>query len=182
MTSCLGLGDISPARARGSKAGYPPAEPEGSGCVPGRAPAGVVLSRIGQSRAVVGRQARKPPVCPRVSGYNRPTDQFAMRVPVLAQRVGVAITEAEARSIYNDRSGFVHGRLPNYTDLSEDIMERYRRFETAIRLSLLKASSKSEFADLFATDGEIESTFGSIPKQPRKDKCAGTASDLHDVG
>lgn len=94
-------------------------------------------------------------------GYNRPTDQFAMRVPALAQCVDIAITEDDARLIYNDRSVFVHGRQPNYTDLSEDMMERYRKFETAIRLSLLKASTESEFADLFANDGVIESNFGS---------------------
>jgi len=114
-------------------------------------------------------------------GYNKPTDQFAVRVPNLAKRVGVTITEDEARLIYNDRSVFVHGRQPNYTDLSEDIMERYMRFETAIRVSLLRASTNSEFAGLFATDGVIESNFGSIPKQPRKDKCADAASDLHDL-
>ena len=94
---------------------------------------------------------------------NSVTAQFALRVPALAQRVGIAITEDEARSIYKDRSVFVHGHVPNYTGLSEDIMERYRKFETAIRLSLLKASTESEFADLFATDGVIESNFGSIP-------------------
>jgi len=114
-------------------------------------------------------------------GYNKPTDQFAARVPVLAQRIGITITEDEARLIYNDRSVFVHGRQPNYTDLSEDIMERYMRFETAIRVSLLRASTNSEFAGLFATDGVIESNFGSIPKQPRKDKFADAASDLHDL-
>ena len=95
-------------------------------------------------------------------GRNSVTAQFALRVPALAQRVGVAITEDEARLIYDDRSVFVHGRLLNYTDLSEDIMERYGRFETAIRLSLLRASTNSEFADIFATDGTIESNFGSI--------------------
>ncbi len=113
-------------------------------------------------------------------GYKRPTDQFAMRVPVLAQRVGVTITEDEARLIYDDRSVFVHGRQPNYADLSEDIMERYGRFETAIRLALLRASTNPEFADLFASDGVIKSNLGSIPKKPRKDKCADAASDLHD--
>lgn len=89
------------------------------------------------------------------------TAQFALRVPALAQRVGVAITEDEARSIYDDRSVFVHGRQPNYTDLSEDIVERYGRFESAIRLSLFKASTDSEFAGIFATDITIEKNFGS---------------------
>jgi hypothetical protein len=114
-------------------------------------------------------------------GYNKPTDQFATRVPVLAQRIGITITDDEARLIYNDRSVFVHGRQPNYTDLSEDIMERYMRFETAIRLSLLRASTNSDFAGLFVSDGVIEGNFGFIPKQPHKAKCAYAASDLHDL-
>jgi len=45
----------------------------------------------------------------------------------------------------------------------------------------LRASTNSDFAGLFVSDGVIEGNFGFIPKQPHKAKCAYAASDLHDL-
>ncbi len=101
---------------------------------------------------------------------NRITEQFELRVPALAQMVGLAITPDEAEVLYDDRSMYVHGRQPNYTDVSDEVMERYNRFETVLRRSLLRASTDTTFCDLFATDGEVVRAFGSLPT--RRAVCA----------
>jgi hypothetical protein len=93
----------------------------------------------------------------------RATAQFVLRVPALAQMVGIVITPDEAEELYDDRSVFVHGRRPNYTDVSDELMERYNRFETVLRHSLLRASTDMTFCDLFATDGGVIRAFGSLP-------------------
>jgi hypothetical protein len=93
---------------------------------------------------------------------NKITAQFKLRVPVLARMVGVAITPVEAEKLYDDRSVYVHGRQPNYTDVSDEVMERYNRFETAIRCALFRASIHAAFGDLFATDDSVVQTFGSL--------------------
>lgn len=90
------------------------------------------------------------------------TAQFKLRVPVLARMVGCAITPDEAEGLYDDRSVYVHGRTPNYTDVSDELIERYNKFETVLRSALLRASTDATFGNLFATDGTIISTFGAL--------------------
>lgn len=94
---------------------------------------------------------------------NRATAQFKLRVSALAGMVGLAITPDEAEVLYDDRSVYVHGRQPNYTDVSDEVMERYNRFEIALRCALLRASTDTTFCDLFANDATIISAFGSLP-------------------
>jgi hypothetical protein len=94
---------------------------------------------------------------------HRATAQFVLRVPALAQTVGLVITPGEAESLYDDRSVYVHGRQPNYTDLSDELMERYNKFETVLRRALLRASTDAPFCDLFQTDAAIIRSFGSLP-------------------
>jgi hypothetical protein len=91
------------------------------------------------------------------------TAQFKLRVPALAQAVGSHITADEAEDLYDDRSVYVHGRAPNYTDVSSELIERYNKFETVLRCALLRASTEVAFTNLFAADGTIRSTFGSRP-------------------
>jgi hypothetical protein len=91
------------------------------------------------------------------------TAQFKLRVPALAQMLGFAIASDEAEALYDDRSVYVHGRAPNYTDVSPALMERYNNFEVVLRCALLRASTDTAFGSLFATDGTITSTFGSLP-------------------
>src|ERR1035437_6039040 len=98
------------------------------------------------------------------------TEQFALRVPALAQMVGLSIQSDEAKVLYDDRSVFVHGRQPNYTDVSDEVMERYNRFETVLRRSLLRASTDTNFCDIFATDDTVVRAFGQLTK--RKKSCA----------
>ena len=94
---------------------------------------------------------------------NRATAQFKLRVPALAGMVGLAITTDEAEVLYDDRSVYVHGRQPNYTDVSDEVMERYNRFETVLRRALLRASTDATFCDLFATDACVVGAFGLLP-------------------
>lgn len=91
------------------------------------------------------------------------TAQFKLRVPALARMVGSTITSDEAGALYDDRSVYVHGRTPNYTDVSVELMERYNKFETVLRCALLRASTHPTFGDLFLSDGTITRTFGSLP-------------------
>ena len=93
------------------------------------------------------------------------TAQFKLRVPALARMVGATITPDEAEALYDDRSVYVHGRTPNYTDLSDEQLERYNRVEAALRCALLRASTDAAFGDLFASDGSITNTFGALPSR-----------------
>jgi hypothetical protein len=91
------------------------------------------------------------------------TAQFKLRVPTLAQMVGSAITPDEAEDLYDDRSVYVHGRTPNYMDVSPELMERYNKFETLLRNALLRASTDAAFGNLFSNDWTIVNAFGSLP-------------------
>jgi uncharacterized protein (DUF2384 family) len=91
------------------------------------------------------------------------TAQFKLPVPALARMVGTAITPDEAETLYDDRSVYVHGRTPNYTDLSDEQLERYNRFEAALRCALLRASTDASFGDQFASDVSVTNTFGALP-------------------
>ena len=91
------------------------------------------------------------------------TAQFKLRVPTLARIVGLTITPDEAQALYDDRSVYVHGRTPNYPDVSDELIERYNKFETVLRSTLLRTSTDATFGNLFATVGTITGTFGSLP-------------------
>jgi hypothetical protein len=93
----------------------------------------------------------------------RATAQFKLRVPALARTVGSSITPDEAESLYDDRSVYVHGRTPNYTDLSDELIERYNKFESVLRCALLRASTDAAFDSNFSSDAAITSTFGALP-------------------
>lgn len=96
-------------------------------------------------------------------GRNRATAQFTLRVPALAQKVGFAITPDEAWEFYDDRSVFVHGSQLKYTHATDELVAQYNKFENALRCALLRASTDSQFANLFSTDGAIVGAFGALP-------------------
>jgi len=83
----------------------------------------------------------------------------------LACVVGVTITLDEAESFYDDRSVYVHGRMPNFTDVNDELIERYNKFETVLRCALLRASTDTAFGQLFSSDEEITKAFGALPKK-----------------
>lgn len=99
---------------------------------------------------------------------NQATAQFKLRVPALAQLVGLSITPDEAGVLYDDRSVFVHGHQPNYTDVNDEIIERYGRFETTLGRALLRASTDQNFCDIFANDSAVTDKFGSVPSTPNR--------------
>ena len=94
----------------------------------------------------------------KVSEYQA-TKQFASRVPRLADRVGLKLTEAEAIALYADRSAFVHGTKVRFTDLSDELIIHYNRFEEVLRRCLLSASTDSAFAALFSSDKTVVDAF-----------------------
>lgn len=95
----------------------------------------------------------------KVSKY-KATAQFKLRVPRLAQMAGFTITPEEAEAFYDDRSAFVHGMQVSYTELSDDLIEQYNRFETVLRRSLLRASTDRNFLELFVSDDNVLQAFG----------------------
>ena len=90
------------------------------------------------------------------------TAQFKMRVPALAEMVGESLSADEAAILYDDRSTFVHGAQQKYTDVSDELLARYNEFETVLRSALLRASTDSAFAALFATDKAVTDSFGDL--------------------
>jgi hypothetical protein len=95
----------------------------------------------------------------KISPY-KATRQFALRAPRLAEHVDLELTEAEAIALYDDRSAFVHGTQVSFTDLNEELIVQYDRFEQVLRSSILLASIDSGFAALFSSDQSIEDAFG----------------------
>ena len=93
-------------------------------------------------------------------GRNGLAAQFRLRAPTLAQLVGLTITLDEANTFYDERSEFLHGSQPKYADLTDELMERYNKFESVLRRALLKASTDPSFCGLFATDDAIRGAFG----------------------
>lgn len=105
---------------------------------------------------------------PIVNGKRKParaTAQFKLRVPALAKMVGSAITPDEAANLYDDRSVYVHGGTQNYTELTDELIERYERFESVLRSAILRASTDAAFGQLFSSDEEITKAFGALPKK-----------------
>jgi hypothetical protein len=88
------------------------------------------------------------------------TKQFAARAPRLADRVGLELTEEESIALYDDRSAFVHGTQVSFTDVNDELIVQYNRFEQVLRRSLLQASTDSSFAALFSSDQSVEDAFG----------------------
>lgn len=95
----------------------------------------------------------------KVSDYGS-TKQFASKAPRLAEMLGHELTGAEAETLYKDRSAFVHGSPVSFSDLSDELIEKYNRFERVLRLALLRASTEPDFAQLFSSAEAVENTFG----------------------
>ena len=57
----------------------------------------------------------------------------------------------------------MHGRTPNYTDLTDELIERYNKFESVLRSALLQASTDAAFGNLFLDDTAIVGAFGALP-------------------
>jgi hypothetical protein len=55
--------------------------------------------------------------------------------------------------------------MPNFTDVNDELIERYNKFETVLRCALLRASTDAAFGQLFSSDEEITKAFGALPKK-----------------
>ena len=79
--------------------------------------------------------------------------------------VGATITPDEAENFYDDRSVYIHGRMPNFTNVNDELIERYNKFESVLRCALLRASTNAAFGQIFSSDGEITRAFGALTKK-----------------
>jgi len=90
---------------------------------------------------------------------HRATKQFASKAPKLAEMLGLELTSAEAEALYRDRSAFVHGSPVSFSEFSDELIEKYNRFESVLRLALLRASTEPNFATLFCSSETVEKFF-----------------------
>ena len=88
------------------------------------------------------------------------TRQFAARTMKLAEMLGHQLTKEEAEAMYRDRSAFVHGSQASFEELSDELIDMYNRFESVLRLALLRASTEADFAQIFSSDDMVLQTFG----------------------
>lgn len=96
----------------------------------------------------------------KVSQYQA-TRQFAARTTKLAEMLGYQLTREEAEAMYRDRSAFVHGSPVSFDEVSDELIEMYNRFESVLRLALLRASTEAEFAQIFSSDDTVLQAFGA---------------------
>jgi hypothetical protein len=89
------------------------------------------------------------------------TAQFKSRTSRLAEILGYQLSAEDLKAMYSDRSDFVHGSPASFSELSEELRERYNRFEQVIRLALLRASTEPAFAQHFTSPEAVEKAFGS---------------------
>jgi hypothetical protein len=89
------------------------------------------------------------------------TAQFKTRTSRLAEMLGYELSAEDLKAMYSDRSDFVHGSPASFSELSDELRERYTRFEVVLRLALLRASTERAFAQLFSSAEAVEKAFGS---------------------
>jgi hypothetical protein len=87
------------------------------------------------------------------------TKQFKRRVSKLASELGVSLSENEADSAYDQRSGLAHGTSflssPGRQGPTPAQIDLYDRLEDTLRLAILRAIQDKSFADIFRDDDQI---------------------------
>jgi hypothetical protein len=113
------------------------------------------------------------------------TEQFKVRASRLAEILGLELSREDLQNTYSHRSDFVHGSRPNFeglnlagetqtaepSEIHPELIGRYNRCESVLRLALLRASTEPQFAELFSSVDAIERAFGTpirlTPEQKR---------------
>jgi len=108
-----------------------------------------------ESLLKVGREASK--------------EQFAQRVPALADEVGVALTSTQCRELYADRSALVHG---DAVDLSvprtlTTFEQGFVALQETLRRAVRCAIENRGFAAVFAQDKQIQMRWQTTIKTNR---------------
>jgi len=89
------------------------------------------------------------------------TKQFKTRLIALAVELGVPLTDLDADTAYDYRSGLVHGQgLPPVNKISASIDEDprtdlYTKCETVLRAAILRALRAADFRAIFSDDDAI---------------------------
>lgn len=84
--------------------------------------------------------------------YNS-TKQFVVRVPQLAKKVGITISEDEARDMYDLRSALVHGQNPS----GSKIISLYQSMEKILREVIKKSILDPKFSSFLEDKNKIKS-------------------------
>jgi hypothetical protein len=92
--------------------------------------------------------------------------QFRQRVPALAAEVGVAITPAEARALYANRSALVHGGDVDLTKPHERsaFEQGYVALLETLRRAVRRAIEDRTFAAVFDVDAQITARWPTFVK------------------
>jgi hypothetical protein len=90
-------------------------------------------------------------------GHRFVTAQFSQRVPALVAEVGVELSVAECRDVYDDRSALVHGAgldlsVPHEFD---EFGRRFNSLQEALRRVVRRAIEDRDFAAIFEDDARI---------------------------
>jgi hypothetical protein len=92
-------------------------------------------------------------------GRQHLTRQFVTRAQQLAKLCGESISAKDAEQLYDDRSSYVHGAGVAWSDIDDELIARYQRFERTIRAALFRASTDKIFAGYFGSDDSVRSLF-----------------------
>jgi hypothetical protein len=102
------------------------------------------------------------------AGADYATQQFIQRVPAVAAEVGTAITEAQCKVLYSDRSALVHG---GHVDLSKP--HRLTAFENGfaalvetLRGAVRRALEDPAFSSTFLNDSSITARWPVTVQRP----------------
>lgn len=88
------------------------------------------------------------------------TDQFATRVPALAQRLGfVGVTKRVATHVYRERSRSVHGQ-PSQVTAGSPAARRLRAMQLVLLAAVRQSIETPGFRALFRTAGRVEQAWG----------------------
>lgn len=125
---------------------------------------------------------------------NELTEQFKIRAARLAEMLGIELSLEDLHNTYAHRSDFVHGSIPNFerfaleadgqrpesAEIHPNLIGRYNRCETVLRLALLRASTEPDFAAMFSSNESIENAFGKPVKKSGNDRRLATLTSLSD--
>jgi len=90
--------------------------------------------------------------------------QFSQRVPAVAREVGVTLTEAQCRDLYDDRSALVHGAG---VDLSQPhdrsaFEQGFNALQETLRSAVRRALEDRQFAAVFEEDARITARWPAV--------------------
>jgi hypothetical protein len=89
----------------------------------------------------------------------KPTGRFKKRLQLIANDIGMTVTEENAEEAYNFRSNLIHGQALQGQDIGEKVQESYGRLETLLRLLVKKSIEDQTFASRFESEATIDAAY-----------------------